>query len=135
MTIEIMRRYELQAAHWLPRVPDEHKCGALHGHTWQIEIWVAGTPDERGWFMDFADIDDAYEEWVHDQLDHSCLNDSIENPTTENLCVWIAARLGPALPGLCRIVARENDHSCVCMRVEPEPSATSTNSSAAGGGS
>lgn len=132
---EIMRSFTLQAAHQLPRVPAGHKCGRLHGHTWLIELWVTGEPDERGWFMDFANIDAVYQRAVHAVLDHSSLNDSIENPTTENLCAWIADALKRQLPGLCRIVAMENDRSCVCMRVEREPGETSTNSKGTGGGS
>jgi len=111
--ITIMRRYILQAAHRLPRVAVGHKCGRLHGHTWDVEVWIGGTPDDRGWFMDFAEIDAAWSRLVHDAIDHSDLNETIENPTTENLCEWIGARLLPELPGLARIVARENSHSAV----------------------
>lgn len=134
MTFEIMRSYELQAAHRLPFVPAGHKCGRMHGHTWKVEVWVAGElDDDRGWFMDFAEIDEVYNRFVHRKLDHTCLNDTIENPTTEQLVCWIAGQLRQSLPGLSRIIARENDHSCVCMQVTPVPDASSTNSSGTDG--
>ena len=135
MAFEISRRFTLQAAHRLPRVPEGHKCGRMHGHTWEITISVRGDVDpEAGWFCDFAVIDESYDRCVHRALDHGCMNDVIANPTTENLCAWIADRLGPTLPGLCRVDAKENDRSCVSMQVEPERAATSTASSNTGGG-
>ena len=58
--------------------------------------------------MDFADVKQAFEP-LHDQLDHRYLNEveGLENPTSENLAVWIWQRLKPALPGLCRVVVKE----------------------------
>lgn len=131
--VEIMRHFHLNAAHRLPRVPDGHKCSNMHGHNWRIEIWLRGEPDERGWFCDYDFIDTQYAIGVHRHLDHHCLNDHIENPTTENLCTWIVAQLKPRLPWLCRVVAWEGEKSCVSMQVEPAPAGTSTNFSDTGG--
>lgn len=109
----IARKFTLEAAHRLPHVPPGHKCGRVHGHSWRIEVWIAGVPDSRGWFMDFADVDSAYAEHVHALLDHQLLNDHIDNPTTENLCVFIALRLRMYLPGLFKIVAHEGSRGIV----------------------
>lgn len=113
MKASICRKFSFEAAHRLPHVPAGHKCGRLHGHSWQIEVWVTGETDERGWFMDFATIDAAFAVHVHALCDHGTLNDVIENPTSENLCVFIAERLRLALPGLSKIVAREGRRSIV----------------------
>ncbi|HEY2858852.1 MAG TPA: 6-carboxytetrahydropterin synthase QueD [Terracidiphilus sp.] len=107
--MEIFKEFAIEAAHWLPNVPEGHKCRRLHGHSFHVEVHVEGPVDERlGWVMDFAEIKAAFIA-VHDQIDHRCLNDveGLENPTSENLARWIWSRLRPMLPGLARIVVRE----------------------------
>ena len=41
----IGRTFRFESAHFLPKVPDGHKCKRLHGHSFQIEIIVRGEPD------------------------------------------------------------------------------------------
>ena len=107
--MEIFKAFGLEAAHRLPNVPVGHKCARLHGHSFQIEVYVSGPVGvETGWVMDFTDIKTAFQP-IHDRLDHNYLNDveGLENPTSENLACWIWQRLHPALPGLSKIVVRE----------------------------
>lgn len=107
--MEIFKQFTIEAAHRLPHVPEGHKCGRLHGHSFGIEIRVAGTPDaDTGWVMDFADIKAAFAP-LFEQLDHHYLNEveGLENPTSERLAAWIYERLAPRLPGLCEVVVRE----------------------------
>jgi 6-pyruvoyltetrahydropterin/6-carboxytetrahydropterin synthase len=58
--------------------------------------------------MDFADIKAAVAPLL-ERLDHYYLNEieGLENPTSENLCRWIWARLHPNLPGLSAVEIRE----------------------------
>ncbi len=107
--MEIFKHFSIEAAHWLPNVPEGHKCRRLHGHSFQIEIHVAGPLDTKlGWVMDFADLKAAFQP-VEDQLDHRCLNDiaGLENPTSENLARWIWQHLKPELSALSQVVVRE----------------------------
>jgi 6-pyruvoyltetrahydropterin/6-carboxytetrahydropterin synthase len=107
--MDIFRVFTVEAAHRLPNVPVGHKCSRLHGHSFRIEVHVGGEVDARtGWVMDFADLKKAFLP-LFDQLDHHYLNDieGLENPTSENLAVWVWARLSPAVPGLKRIVIHE----------------------------
>ncbi len=107
--MEIFKTFHLEAAHRLPRVPEGHKCARLHGHSFRVDIFVAGEPGEdTGWILDFADVKAAFKP-LHDQLDHHYLNDipGLENPTSEMLALWIWQRLKPDLPALSRIVIHE----------------------------
>lgn len=109
MKVELRRTFQFEAAHRLPHLPDTHKCHRLHGHSFKVELAVAGPCDpHRGWLMDYADIAAAFQPLL-DQLDHRYLNEvpGLQNPTSENLAAWIWARLKPALPQLVEVVVAE----------------------------
>lgn len=118
--MEIFSRFSLEAARRLPRLPPEHPCSRLHGHSFQIEIQVAGPLDpDLGWVIDFADIQKAWAP-IHATLDHRCLNDvsGLENPTSEHLARWLWLRLKADLPGLCRVQVMETAVSGCVYRGE-----------------
>jgi 6-pyruvoyltetrahydropterin/6-carboxytetrahydropterin synthase len=107
--MDIFKIFRIEAAHRLPNVPEGHKCARLHGHSFAVELHVAGTPDPHtGWVMDFSDIKAAFAPF-YEQLDHHHLNDieGLENPTSERLAIWIWDRLKPALPALAEVVVHE----------------------------
>lgn len=107
--MDIYKIFHIEAAHYLPNVPPDHKCRRLHGHSFRVEIHVSGEVDEnKGWVADFADIKGAFQP-LYDQLDHHYLNDieGLENPTTEMLARWIWQRLKPNLPLLSKICIQE----------------------------
>ena len=107
--MEILKVFHIEAAHRLPNLPASHKCSRLHGHSFRVEIHVAGEAQARsGWIMDFADLKQAFGP-VFEMLDHRYLNEvqGLDNPTSENLARWIWQRLKPALPGLSKVVIAE----------------------------
>ncbi|HRH80714.1 MAG TPA: 6-carboxytetrahydropterin synthase QueD [Thiobacillaceae bacterium] len=118
--MEIFGVYHLEAARRLPHLPAEHPCARLHGHSFRIEVHVAGPLDAgKGWVLDFADLDRAWQP-IHAALDHRYLNDvpGLANPTSEHLAIWIWEHLKDALPGLVRIEVRETERSGCVYRGE-----------------
>jgi 6-pyruvoyltetrahydropterin/6-carboxytetrahydropterin synthase len=109
MKVELRKTFQFEAAHKLPNVPAEHKCARLHGHSFRVEVVVAGECDPRlGWLMDYADISDAFRPLL-ERLDHYYLNEipGLENATSENLAKWIWDRLKAKVPLLTEIVVAE----------------------------
>jgi 6-pyruvoyltetrahydropterin/6-carboxytetrahydropterin synthase len=110
MRVELEKDYTFEAAHRLPRVPPDHKCARMHGHSYRITVTVAGEVDPNlGWLIDFADITRVVEPLLLRELDHRTLNDvpGLENPTAENLSGWLWERLAPHLPHLAAITVHE----------------------------
>jgi 6-pyruvoyltetrahydropterin/6-carboxytetrahydropterin synthase len=105
ITMEIYKEFSFDSAHFLPNVPDGHKCKNMHGHTYKLKVFIQGTPDPvLGWIMDFKELKDIVCQ-VIDQLDHKLINDipGLENPTAENITIWIWKQISPMLSGLNRI--------------------------------
>ncbi len=103
--MDIYKEFYLESAHWLPHVPEGHKCGRLHGHSFKVIITVSGEPNsESGWIVDFAEIKSSFG-FLFEQLDHVCLNhvEGLENPTSEHLAIWIWEKLKPELPLLSQV--------------------------------
>lgn len=107
--IELVKDFRFEAAHWLPHVPQGHKCRRVHGHSFLGQVAVRGPVDPRtGWVMDFAELARAVGPVV-EKLDHYLLNevDGLDNPTSEVLAVWIWHALEPVLPLLHRVTIQE----------------------------
>lgn len=113
--MDIFRVFHLQCARRLPALPDTHPCSRLHGHSFRVELTVSGALDPaKGWVVDFADLETAWRP-IHGALDHRYLNDipGLDNPTSENLSIWLWRQLKPALPGLsCVKVMETHDAGC-----------------------
>jgi 6-pyruvoyltetrahydropterin/6-carboxytetrahydropterin synthase len=109
VNVRLVNEFRFEAAHRLPRVPAGHKCERLHGHSFKIELAIAGPVDPKtGWFIDFGIVNDAWQP-LYDKLDHNYLNDveGLENPTSENLAKWIWDRMKEKLPSLVRVTVFE----------------------------
>jgi len=107
--MEIYKIFTIEAAHRLPNLPDDHKCSRLHGHSFQVEVHVKGISNgTTGWVIDYADISDYFRP-LFNQLDHNYLNEvpGLENPTSENLAIWVWNKLKPELSILSQVHVRE----------------------------
>jgi 6-pyruvoyltetrahydropterin/6-carboxytetrahydropterin synthase len=109
MPYRITKSFRFDAAHWLPNVPEGHKCGRLHGHTYEVVLGLEGNlHPELGWIEDYGTVAEAFGP-LRQRLDHRCLNDipELANSTAENLAAWIYTQLVPALPQLTDVTVRE----------------------------
>ncbi|MBK1724417.1 6-carboxytetrahydropterin synthase [Thiocystis violacea] len=106
--VHVWRRFRFEAAHRLPRVPEGHQCGRMHGHG--FEVILHANQDLAGQDMG-VDFDLLARVWepLRDALHHSCLNEipGLENPTSEMLSAWIWQRLKPQLPHLSWVTVYE----------------------------
>jgi len=108
--MELSCTFHFAASHFLTKY--QGKCENLHGHNYKIIITIEGDLKDDGMVIDFKIIKDIVKEKVIDILDHTHLNDTIDNPSAENLAVWIWAKIKDDLP-LKNITIYETDnYSC-----------------------
>jgi len=107
----VYREYYINSARFLPNLPKEHICSQLHGHTYNIKISVKGAVNpDSGFVIDAFDIDKHFQK-VHTEIDHKLLNEikGLENPTSENICIFIWNKLIKDIPDLHQIEIKENN--------------------------
>lgn len=98
MKFTVSKRFEFEAAHSLPHLPEGHKCRRVHGHSYAVEIFCSNPLDERGFVVDYAELSAAMAP-ILERLDHHNLNDVMWFPTTaENLGAWLLDELVGKLP-------------------------------------
>ncbi len=96
MKIAITSTYEISCAHQLPY--HQGKCRNLHGHNYRIEFMrygnvQEGTHSSAGMVEDFSDFDTPIKALIMGTLDHHSLNDILDNPTGENLGIYLLTHL------------------------------------------
>lgn len=111
--MKIFKTFTFDSAHSLPNVPDGHKCKAVHGHTYKMTVYFEGKlVKELKWVIDFAVVKGVINPII-DSIDHKLLNDieGLENPTCENLAIWLWNKIKAEIPSLCKIEVYENANS------------------------
>ena len=114
--MRLEKTFRFEAAHFLPHVPEGHKCKRMHGHSFRVTIAVGGPVGEHtGWVMDYGVIKKAFQP-LEEQLDHHCLNEieGLSNPTSEVITKWIWDQLITSLPELIEVSLEE---TCTCRCV------------------
>ena len=107
--MKISQAFSFEAAHLLPNVAEGHRCRRLHGHSYRVELRLEGPVEPAtGFVADFFAIEAAFK-CLLEQLDHRYLNDieGLENPTAENIAIWIWERVKTALPQLASVIVFE----------------------------
>jgi 6-pyruvoyltetrahydropterin/6-carboxytetrahydropterin synthase len=87
----VTKEFTFDAAHKL--ISYHGKCENLHGHTYKLRVTVRGIPDDEGMVIDFVELKKLVNNEVLDKLDHSYINEYIEQPSAENISKWIYDRL------------------------------------------
>ncbi len=106
----------------------EGLCEQLHGHNWRVVVVLAADElDNQGMVMDFRCVKESLS-GVLDRLDHRYLNEvapfDVLNPTTENLCRYIAEELGREMPtrvAVRRVSCWESEKCAATYIPGPEP--------------
>ncbi len=108
----IFRTFRFHSARYLPKLEDNHICKKMHGHTFNLTVYVKGEIDNQtGFVIDFYEIDTVVNKLIISKIDHKVLNeiDGLENPTSEIVSKWIWNNLNSSLKGLSKIELSE-DH-------------------------
>ena len=109
--MQITKKFNFDSAHKL--INYEGKCKNLHGHTYFLYVTVCGEIDKSsGMVVDFNLLKDVVSKNVIDILDHNMLNEVVEQPTAENLVVWIWHQLKDEI-NICKIDLWETPDSFV----------------------
>ncbi len=108
LMFELRKTFNFEAAHRLPKMPEGHKCGRLHGHSYKVTVVIRGNLKADGLVMDFGEIKDIAKPVV-EELDHQFLNEiqGLDNPSSEVLAKWFYDRLKPKLSPLSQIIISE----------------------------
>ena len=115
MPFILTKKFDFEAAHFIPAFPEGHKCREMHGHSFKVVVRLEGEYDpETGILIDFADVKAVVKPYI-EYMDHTCLNTIAErdnipllkNPTSENICIWLYHELAPKLPMLKSIEVQE----------------------------
>ncbi|TKJ95542.1 6-carboxytetrahydropterin synthase QueD [Plantibacter flavus] len=118
LRVSVSQEFEFHAAHFLSWHPG--KCANLHGHSYRVQVNVEGPLDHNGIVIDFDQLAEIVWKRVIEPLDHSLLNDHIENPTAERLAVHIMQKLEDVAIRLSEVRVWETAQSCATVRRSPE---------------
>jgi len=99
MSYEVSVIDHFSAAHQINETHD--KCERLHGHNWQVIVWViAKELDEHGLVVDFRILKNELKRCL-DILDHNYINDLPAfkdiNATSENIAYFIYKQISQAI--------------------------------------
>jgi len=115
----ICKEFSFEAAHRL--LDYDGLCSRWHGHSYKLQVFVRKPINPRtDMVMDFSDLKKAVNVFILDILDHSCLNNVLEdlNTTSETLLLWIWNQLekGALLKGLVKLRLWETSTSFAELR-------------------
>jgi 6-pyruvoyltetrahydropterin/6-carboxytetrahydropterin synthase len=101
----IMKSWTFEAAHRLATWPATHQCHRLHGHTYEVRIYLRHTRvGPLGAVLDFGELAPFRDE-IMEQFDHQFINDRVSfEPTSENLAHFLYWRARDRWPSLIHAV-------------------------------
>uniref|UniRef100_A0A7J2TJI6 6-carboxytetrahydropterin synthase QueD n=1 Tax=Archaeoglobus fulgidus TaxID=2234 RepID=A0A7J2TJI6_ARCFL len=96
-------------------IPGHKKCGKIHGHNFEVSVEVEGEL-KNGMVIDFFELKNFLKE-ILEKLDHSILNEKIENPTSENIALYVFQELKSRGLNVVRVKVAENADKWAEIRV------------------
>lgn len=111
MAFELKQHFRIESARYLSKLPKDHPCSHMHGHSFKITISLVGDLDPVAeWVIDYHEINKVMTS-ILAQLDHKVLNDvqGLENPTSENLARWLYHSIKMKLPQLKSVNVSETE--------------------------
>lgn len=113
---QIRKSFTFEAAHQLRGLPERHKCGRMHGHSYSATLVLESESlDERGFVRDYGDISATAKTMIDHLLDHRTLNEVGERqniaeliqPTAENIARYLYTMFEDAWPELVAVHVAE----------------------------
>lgn len=106
--MEITKKFKFHSAHSLFGMG---KCERLHGHSYKMEVAFGGRLNRFGVIQDYSSISEIVEKELISKLDHWDLNDLMDIPSAEYLCLWIFSHLSAKVKGLKSVTVWETENS------------------------
>jgi 6-pyruvoyltetrahydropterin/6-carboxytetrahydropterin synthase len=116
-TFDLSQRFYFDAAHTLHRSYEAEGSLRIHGHTYEAEVTVSGSPDlASGMIVDLALLRKEVER-IRSLLDHRFL-DEVEGlgpATLENLTVFIRNQMTIRFPNLSSVMVERRSSGDKCI--------------------
>jgi 6-pyruvoyltetrahydropterin/6-carboxytetrahydropterin synthase len=116
-TFELSQRFYFDAAHTLHRSYEAEGSRRIHGHTYEAEVTVSGTPDHAsGMIVDLALLRKEIER-VRSLLDHRFLDevDGLGPATLENLTLFIRDQMITSFANLNSVMVERRASGDKCI--------------------
>ena len=120
----ITKEFLFEAMHYLPALPEGHKCRRPHGHSYKVIVELQSKDlDQYGFVEDFGDLGDI-RRYIDEHLDHRNLvevfGESGNTTSAERLALALFLRFKPLHPKLAAITVCETGKTSSTFRPEPK---------------
>ncbi|MFB4211261.1 6-carboxytetrahydropterin synthase QueD [Shouchella sp. JSM 1781072] len=114
-TFELNKDMHVAAAHFINH-KDAGKCQHVHGHTYMINVTIAGDElDEAGFLVDFKQL----KETIHDRFDHQLLNNDSHFQDTPPSTEFVAKTIYDLIET--KLQQLDNRPTCIQVFVRETP--------------
>jgi 6-pyruvoyltetrahydropterin/6-carboxytetrahydropterin synthase len=105
----VWKKFSFQASHRLPNVPKGHKCGSMHGHTFEVILYAESSDGEHKTLLDLNLLSNS----LYSELNKKCLNNivGLENPTSELIASWVYSKIKASNNFISKVAIMETDHA------------------------
>ncbi len=95
----ISKEFQFSASHQLYNLTIGHPCSRMHGHNYQIKVFLKNDElNPEGFVQDYNDLK-PISDWIDSVLDHRNLNEVFDFQTSvENMSCYIYKKFKPQFP-------------------------------------